>query len=185
MVQPGEKMRKTAAQKIEALLAKPMSVEKPLNRLQYIGVEFLGYVSRLLLVALTLSIFFLTDSALGAVVLCLMTSAFLYGVHNKFLPPVITREQAVKEVVPLLERLSNSNCPDLQKCVEQLTEKLNDPNISSIFWSKCYNILLPVNTAVCQFNEQTQQVASFVAIEDKETENTKVFARELRRTLKL
>ena len=181
-----ERAERTAVKKIEGLLTKNISAEKPLNRPQYIAVRTLGYISHpivepLFSMSVVVSSFLMTDNALNGLGLSVMTMASLYTLSNKFLPRLMTRAQAVNNVIPLLENLATSHSSDVQKCVEQLAKKLNDPNLSSTFWNRCFEILTPANTAVCRFDEQTKAVECFVAIEEQERKNPMVFATDPKR----
>lgn len=110
-----------------------------------------------------------------------MTSASLCILSKKLLPRLMTRAQAVNEIIPLLENLSTSDNPNVQKHVEQLAQKLNDPNMPATFWSKCYDILIDADTAVHMFKEQTKAVESLVAIEVEEKADATILSKDFKR----
>ena len=181
-----ERAEQTAIKQLKSFLAKPVFPDKPLNRPQYIAARTLGYISHpvvdpIFSISLAVSSCLLVDSVLGGVGVCLMTSASLCILSKKLLPRLMTRTQAVNEIIPLLENLSTSDNPNVQKHVEQLAQKLNDPNIPATFWSKCYDILIDADTAVHMFKEQTKAVESLVAIEVEEKADATILSKDFKR----
>lgn len=161
-----EGAERIAVKKIESLLAKPVSPEKPLNRPQYIAVRTLGFITHPIAepfsgMAIVLPCFLLTDNFFTGLGLSVVATASVAMLSKRFLPRLASRAQAVNDIIPVLDNLSTSNNPDIQKYVGQLADKLNDPNMPSTFWSKCYDCLILAAQATNNYNRQQKVVDTY------------------------
>ena len=155
---------RTAITKIEKLLSKPQTPSKPLNRPQYILARTLGFITHPIAqpfsgMAVVLPCFLLTDNFFTGLGLSVVATASVGMLSKNVLPRLNSRAEAVQYVIPVLDRLSDSQSADFQKCIERIAGMLNTPNLSSTFWSECYDILIDVDweTKNCKAQEKVVQ----------------------------